>query len=79
VHKSRLSHSSPTLQRIPLVCIPVMRGLVPRIHAFLAAAKAWMAGTSPAMTSSDSFRSEQTLADGLRDIQQEPLFAPPPD
>ena len=28
----------------------VMRGLVPRIHVFGAAAKAWMAGTSPAMT-----------------------------
>jgi hypothetical protein len=27
-----------------------MRGLVPRIHGFLAASKAWMAGTSPAMT-----------------------------
>jgi hypothetical protein len=27
-----------------------MRGLVPRIHVFRAAAKAWMAGTSPAMT-----------------------------
>jgi hypothetical protein len=27
----------------------VMRGLVPRIHVFGAAAKAWMAGTSPAM------------------------------
>ncbi len=25
----------------------VMRGLVPRIHVFRAAAKAWMAGTSP--------------------------------
>jgi tripartite-type tricarboxylate transporter receptor subunit TctC len=32
--------------------IPVMRGLVPRIHVFPAAAKAWMAGTSPAMTTS---------------------------
>jgi hypothetical protein len=28
-----------------------MRGLVPRIHVF-AVAKAWMAGPSPAMTSS---------------------------
>jgi len=28
-----------------------MRGLVPRIHVFAAAAQAWMAGTSPAMTS----------------------------
>jgi hypothetical protein len=27
-----------------------MRGLVPRIHVFGAKAKAWMAGTSPAMT-----------------------------
>jgi hypothetical protein len=26
-----------------------MRGLVPRIHVFLAAAKTWMAGTSPAI------------------------------
>ena len=32
--------------------IPVMRGLVPRIHGFRAAAKAWMAGTRPAMTTS---------------------------
>ena len=31
--------------------MPVMRGLDPRIHVFGAAAnKAWMAGTSPAMT-----------------------------
>ncbi len=28
----------------------VMRGLVPRIHVFRACRKAWMAGTSPAMT-----------------------------
>jgi hypothetical protein len=28
-----------------------MRGLVPRIHVFHAELKAWMAGTSPAMTS----------------------------
>src|SRR6516162_3026427 len=27
-----------------------MRGLVPRIHAFCAAGKTWMAGPSPAMT-----------------------------
>jgi len=27
-----------------------MRGLVPRIHVFCGAAKAWMAGPSPAMT-----------------------------
>jgi hypothetical protein len=27
-----------------------MPGLVPGIHAFLLGAKAWMAGTSPAMT-----------------------------
>src|SRR5262245_44070297 len=30
-----------------------MRGLVPRIHAFQAASKTWMAGTSPAMTNDD--------------------------
>jgi hypothetical protein len=35
-----------------------MRGLVPRIHVFRAAAKAWMAGTSPAMTT-------PLIADGL--------------
>ena len=35
---------------VSLVCIHVMRGLVPRIHLFPAADKAWMAGTSPAMT-----------------------------
>jgi len=29
-----------------------MRGLVPRIHAFCAGGKTWMAGTSPAMTPS---------------------------
>jgi hypothetical protein len=28
----------------------VMPGLVPGIHVLLAARKAWMAGTSPAMT-----------------------------
>jgi hypothetical protein len=28
----------------------VMPGLVPGIHVFLAVTKAWMAGTSPAMT-----------------------------
>jgi hypothetical protein len=39
-----------SLHRVSLVCIHVMRGLVPRIHVFRAAAKAWMAGTSPAMT-----------------------------
>jgi len=27
-----------------------MAGLVPAIHAFLAASKTWMAGTGPAMT-----------------------------
>ena len=31
-----------------------MRGLDPRIHVFGATDKAWMAGTSPAMTSSQS-------------------------
>jgi len=31
-----------------------MRGLVPRIHVFGAAAKAWMAGTSLAMTAEHS-------------------------
>jgi hypothetical protein len=33
----------------------VMRGLVPRIHVFLAATKTWMAGTSPAMTGKGGF------------------------
>jgi serine phosphatase RsbU (regulator of sigma subunit) len=33
----------------------VMRGLVPRIHVLLARRKAWMAGTSPAMTDSAIF------------------------
>jgi hypothetical protein len=43
-----------TADRAALAVITVMReldpGLAPRIHAFGAAAKAWMAGTSPAMT-----------------------------
>jgi hypothetical protein len=30
--------------------LPVMPGLVPGIHVFYSASKAWMAGTSPAMT-----------------------------
>jgi hypothetical protein len=38
-----------------------MRGLVPRIHVFRAAAKAWMAGTSPAMTTSVSIRSKHAV------------------
>jgi hypothetical protein len=38
-----------------------MRGLVPRIHVFRAAAKAWMAGTSPAMTTSDSIGSKHAV------------------
>ena len=38
-----------------------MPGLVPGIHAFLRV-KAWMAGTSPAMTK-DGFRPEELLAD----------------
>jgi hypothetical protein len=39
-----------SLKLVSLVSIHVMRGLVPRIHVFPAGAKAWMAGTSPAMT-----------------------------
>jgi hypothetical protein len=34
----------------PFDPLHVMPGLVPGIHALLVAAKAWMAGTSPAMT-----------------------------
>jgi hypothetical protein len=45
----------------PLVGIPVMRGLDPRIHVFLTAVKSWMAGSSPAMTSSDSFLTKHAL------------------
>ena len=46
------------MRKRALFHIPVMRvpgldpGIVPRIHVFPAAAKAWMAGTSPAMTTS---------------------------
>src|ERR1700676_2944206 len=39
-----------------------MPGLVPGIHVFLTDDKAWMAGTSPAMTERD-FRDEELLAD----------------
>src|ERR1700730_608310 len=35
---------------VSLFSTHVMRGLAPRIHVFPAGAKAWMAGTSPAMT-----------------------------
>jgi hypothetical protein len=38
------------LERVPLICIHVMRGLVPRIYVFRGTAKTWVAGTSPAMT-----------------------------
>jgi hypothetical protein len=33
-----------------------MPGLVPGIHVFRAKAKAWMAGTSPAMTTALTFQ-----------------------
>jgi hypothetical protein len=36
-------------ERYPILTI-VMRGLVSRIHVFLAAVKTWMAGTTLAMT-----------------------------
>ena len=39
-----------------------MPGLVPGIHVFHATDKAWMAGTSPAMTG-EKFRDEELLAD----------------
>ena len=39
-----------SVELVLLVSIHVMRGLLPRIHVFPAGAKAWMAGTSPAMT-----------------------------
>jgi len=39
-----------------------MRGLGPRIHVFRATAKAWMAGTSPAMTAHDSKPAKPALA-----------------
>ena len=49
-----------------------MPGLVPGIHAFLVA-KAWMAGTSPAMTNAraatgQSFRDEELLAATVADL-----------
>jgi hypothetical protein len=37
-----------------------MRGLVPRIHVLREAAKAWMAGSSPAMTTEEVTRSVGT-------------------
>jgi hypothetical protein len=37
-----------------------MRGLVPRIHVLREAAKAWMAGSSPAMTAEEVTRSVGT-------------------
>ena len=46
---------------------PVMPGLVPGIHAVVSGASAWMAGTSPAMTtewSGPELSSPSTLADG---------------
>jgi glutaconate CoA-transferase subunit B len=46
-----------------------MPGLVPGIHAFLAAeSKTWMAGTSPAMTNESSFRDEELLAAVVADL-----------
>src|SRR5215472_13071663 len=53
-----------------------MRGLVPRIHVFRAAAKTWMAGTSPAMTipydwNSPQRRSfDQVVGAGEQDFRQ---------
>ena len=50
----RSNFENTALVLIPLICIHVMRGLVPRIHVFRGTAKTWMAGTSPAMTACDS-------------------------
>src|SRR5438105_3246727 len=62
---------------VSLVSIHVMRGLVPRIHVFGAAAKAWMAGTrgspprkrggvpGPAMTPSDSIGWKHAVGNGM--------------
>jgi glutaconate CoA-transferase subunit B len=44
-----------------------MPGFMPGIHAFLVA-KAWMAGTSPAMTTERSFRNEELLAAVIADL-----------
>ena len=52
------------LVRFPLICIHVMRGLVPRIHVFGSIVKTWMAGTSPAMTACDSNGPRHALAGG---------------
>jgi hypothetical protein len=41
-----------------------MPGLVPGIHVLLAAAKTWMAGTSPAMTTGIRYGSEDYFAGG---------------
>ncbi len=36
------------------ITLSVMPGLVPGIHVFLCSNKTWMAGTSPAMTRSNT-------------------------
>jgi hypothetical protein len=41
-----------------------MPGLAPGIHALLDQKKAWMAGTSPAMTAFDSLRLQKALKCG---------------
>jgi hypothetical protein len=45
--------------------INVMAGLVPAIHVFLTAAKTWMPGTRPGMTTSE-VRSRVKLRYGLK-------------
>jgi hypothetical protein len=59
--RSRRNHKSSTVKSFLTSCGRgaslarakfVMPGLVPGIHVLLLAAKAWMAGTSPAMTKS---------------------------
>ena len=56
IDRASVERSKRPLERVALVLnhlFGVMAGLVPAIHVFLAASqrgKAWMAGTSPAMT-----------------------------
>ena len=55
-----------------------MRGLVPRIHVFRPAAKAWMAGTSPAMTTLDPMPIE-TCCRHAATTRQDPLSGDSPE
>jgi hypothetical protein len=54
-----------------------MPGLVPGIHVFAAAAKTWMAGTSPAMTTfGHCCNAPKCVAAGFPDISLLPAGIP---